>query len=474
MLKIYICTNRSAQSLDPNPKPTNLQLRLFNRSNNYATDNHAVCNDGTSGGYYFSEAMSETLNNTYLIYLRGGGQCYDEFSCNQRWIESPSLMSSKFFSETIELSGIFDSNPVISPSFWGAKKFALAYCSSDGYIGDVNAANATFGLHFRGQRLVFEFIRYLVSYHGMNSQSKIFFAGGSAGARGVMALMDLLVAEHLPVGARVVAFLDSPFYIDIAPYSASFVGFAYQEQQKFRLMNTRAALSRECILQYPGEEGWKCQFGEYRMPFLQTPYFLIASQDDSYQLYYNTGSVSPPYSSSDMETYSASFAARTQELVSELSDDHVAVRTEQTLLYGAIYINECVVSIVNMFTVQSSTGYYSWACYNHDVSIGSAFYKLTTSATDRATGKSYDISQRDALELYLKQDPYIIVTRSPTLLQSSLLLPLPAPAVMDLVAPAVEAVPDWIIPKSKKSLRWIDTCTGFMCGKGCGPHVANN
>lgn len=324
-----------------------MQLRLFydddddHHSNNTHQEgefvNNAICNDGTSGGYYFSESTSYSLNNTYLIYLRGGGQCYDEVSCSQRWIESPSLMSSKFFTESIELSGIFDSNPAISPSFWGSKKFALAYCSSDGYIGDIGATNATFGLHFRGQRLVFEFIRYLIRFHGMNSQSKIFFAGGSAGARGVMALMDLLVAEHLPVGARVVAFLDSPYYIDITPYSASFVGFAYQEQQKYRLMNTGAALSRECLLQYPGEEGWKCQFGEYRMPFLQTPYFLIASQDDSYQIYYNTGNTSPPYQSSDMETYSSSFAARTQELVIELSNQ-VAVSSEQTLLYGEIVL----------------------------------------------------------------------------------------------------------------------------------------
>ena len=108
------------------------------------------------------------------------------------------------------------------------------------------------------------------------------------------------------------------------------------------------------------------------------------------------------------------------------------------------------------------------------MSIGSAYYMLTTSATDSATGKSYDISQRDALELYLKQDPYIIVTRSPTLLQSSLQLTLPEPVAMTLTAPAVVAVPDWNIPKSKRSLKWIDTCTGFMCGQGCGPARGTN
>eukprot|EP01035_Chromulina_nebulosa_P001735 gene1735-2340_t len=141
---------RLIHSLDPSPKPTKMQLRLFYDDDHHSNNtrefvNNAICNDGTSGGYYFSESTSYSLNNTYLIYLRGGGQCYDEVSCSQRWIESPSLMSSKFFTESIELSGIFDSNPAISPSFWGSKKFALAYCSSDGYIGDIGATNATFG-----------------------------------------------------------------------------------------------------------------------------------------------------------------------------------------------------------------------------------------------------------------------------------------------------------------------------------------
>ena len=109
------------------------------------------------------------------------------------------------------------------------------------------------------------------------------------------------------------------------------------------------------------------------------------------------------------------------------------------------------------------------------MSIGAAYYTLTTSATDSVTGKSYDISQRDALEQYLKQDPYITVTRSPPLLQSSLLFPLPTPDAMALTAPAFVAAADWNLPKSKKSFRWIETCTGFMCGRGCGPaRIARN
>ena len=276
------------------------------------------------------------MKNVFLIYLRGGGQCYDSASCSQRWIDSPSLMSSKYFSKTIEYSGVMDMNPAISPSFWGANKFALAYCSSDGYMGDMAASNETFNFHFRGQRLVFELIRVLIRDHGLNSESQILFAGGSAGARGAMTLIDLLVAEHLPIDSKVVALLDSPFYLDFSPYNQSFPGFAYQEQQKYNLINTKAVLSEDCLRQYP-QDGWKCQFGEYRMPFVRTPYFLIASQDDSYQLYYNTGENVPPYPTPAMEEYGASFAARTQELIRALSARcSTAATSERPLIYGEL------------------------------------------------------------------------------------------------------------------------------------------
>ena len=43
----------------------------------------------------------------------------------------------------------------------------------------------------------------LLSSVGLSSTSTIIFSGGSAGARGVMVLIDLLVKEHFPQGAKV-------------------------------------------------------------------------------------------------------------------------------------------------------------------------------------------------------------------------------------------------------------------------------
>ena len=88
---------------------------------------------------------------------------------------------------------------------------------------------------------------------------------------------------------NVIGYIDSPYYIDVIPFSTAFVGFPYEEQNKYNTMNTTNVLSSLCITNYttstsPLSSLWKCQMGQYRMPFLKTPYFFVASRYDSYQL----------------------------------------------------------------------------------------------------------------------------------------------------------------------------------------------
>lgn len=69
--------------------PSSTKMDLISLS---STDSLALCNDGTAGGYYFSP--SPTSKNIFLIHLPGGAQCYDEESCQKRWIESGSYQMS--------------------------------------------------------------------------------------------------------------------------------------------------------------------------------------------------------------------------------------------------------------------------------------------------------------------------------------------------------------------------------------------
>ena len=111
-------------------------------------------------------------------------------------------MTSSQFAPTKVKKGFMDSSMRKTP-FYGAHKAMLGYCSSDGYMGDAAASAATWGWHFRGQKLVFGFVRRLIQAHGLSSSSTVVFSGGSAGARGVMVLIDLLVRDHFPPGAKV-------------------------------------------------------------------------------------------------------------------------------------------------------------------------------------------------------------------------------------------------------------------------------
>ena len=98
------------------------------------------------------------------------------------------------------------------------------------------------------------------------------------------------ISSFLPHTMTIIGvFLDSPYTIDITPYSDEFVGFRNETEEIYKYYNVSAIIPEACADEYPGDETWKCTFAQYRMPFVQNPFLLVASQYDSYQLGYNIG-----------------------------------------------------------------------------------------------------------------------------------------------------------------------------------------
>ena len=379
---------------DPTPKtPTSTPLLLHSLSQ---IDPLAVCNDGTPGAYYFSPSTSQKFRNHFIIHLPGGSQCYDQPSCEQRWNTLPKYMSSSKFNKTCYKTGILDNSEKITP-LYAFNKIMIAYCSSDGYMGDAGASNDTWGWHMRGQRLVYATIKALVLNGNLTENSKILISGGSAGARGVMVLLDFL-KDFLPKGAKIVGFLDSPFYLDIIPYNSKFEGFQYQEQQKIRFFNVKNVISEECANLYGNNNTWKCLYGQYRVPLIRTPYFMVASQYDAYQLGYNVGKY-PPFNGSELD-YVNNFGKITQEMLKNLEKS------------------------------KENMAYFSWTCFNHDVSESLGFIGYTLSS---------GVNQRDALEEYLD---YI--------------------GFLPKIDSFFRRIRDFWVENNS----WIDDCEGFGCG-GC-------
>ena len=124
--------------------------------------------------------------------------------------------------------------------------------------------------------------------------SRLLFAGCSAGARGAMFTADF-IAPMLPAGVTVHAFFDSPMWIDVPPLpGVNVTSLEAETQAVFGLVNASARLDPACVATYPGNNSWKCLYGQYRIPFVKTPYLLSMSQIDAFQLPYNEGG-KPPY-----------------------------------------------------------------------------------------------------------------------------------------------------------------------------------
>jgi len=362
----------------------------FERISLAGVDRLAVCNDATAAAYYFKDNNNTKL---WVVYLAGGGWCYDYASCAARYngseyphqdcdnssVTAPCFMSSKDFPATCGKTGIFDASPSLSPLSM-ANKIYIPYCSSDAFMGDGKFHD----WEFRGARIVRAVIEDLVR-KGLDEGATLVFGGGSAGGRGAMVLLDE-IAESLPK-VLVRGFLDSPFYIDIDAYSPKFAGFQGQHVDVLNNFNATSVVSGECKSRYPGTDMWKCLFGQYRMPLVRTPSLMMTSRFDSWQIShlvhgYSGIETQPMFTASEL-TYIQEFGRKTHEHIVHLRS-----------------------------SVPQAGMLYSPACYNHHISEKSGFWSTTTSA---------GTSEADAVTQILFGHGY-----------------------------------------------YVDDCSGFDCGMGCG------
>ena len=93
--------------------------------------NGGRCLDGSMAGYYYRQGSADT----FVIYLHGGGACYDEASCVKR--AQSALGSSKHWSQTITGGGKSAGDELLStdcstnPAFCNATAVWVPYCTGD-------------------------------------------------------------------------------------------------------------------------------------------------------------------------------------------------------------------------------------------------------------------------------------------------------------------------------------------------------
>lgn len=169
----------------------------------------ARCNDGTPFG--FDLRRSTRGSNDWVLYLEGGAFCDDLAKpCSERTgrltttpPEADGAVSS------MKSDGIFSTDPTINPTFSSANHVFARYCSSDGWSGATTArrpstGDPTNGWYFSGRANVRAMVEILKASFGLddtNAQTKVLFAGSSAGGIGVETNADS-IASLLPKTAK--------------------------------------------------------------------------------------------------------------------------------------------------------------------------------------------------------------------------------------------------------------------------------
>jgi len=96
------------------------------------------------------------------------------------------------------------------------------------------------------------------------------------------------VGEKIDGVGRVLGFLDSPYYVEDDVMGVDFEGFSKQTEDVYNNFVKGGELEEDvvggkCGAAYVNEE-WKCLFGQFRFPFIESEYLLVADQFDGWQL----------------------------------------------------------------------------------------------------------------------------------------------------------------------------------------------
>lgn len=229
-------------------------------------------------GAFYVRKGSESQR--WIIYLQGGGACYTEKSCSKR---DDYRKSSKDYPKTIgQKAGLLNPSCSTNPYWCNANQVFVPYCTSDFYAGDRGASDETWGLHFRGWRVVDAIIDTLIKKHGLDKDSKeILWSGCSAGGKGALYNMDR-VQKRLP---HMKALLDSNWWVKYPSMKEGIRDFETMLKASYSLWN--AQMNKQCVKDYK-DKPWLCMFPYHNEKYVKTTHLNQVFQYDAIQFNKNT------------------------------------------------------------------------------------------------------------------------------------------------------------------------------------------
>ncbi|XP_068633983.1 palmitoleoyl-protein carboxylesterase NOTUM [Battus philenor] len=241
----------------------------------WLTNSSVTCNDGTSAGYYFRRGSN---TQHWVVYLEGGGYCWDMASCSARWRRRPGLMSSSRWPRARRAPALLSADPAINPLWYDSNHILLPYCSSDMWTGTRVIPKENTNFTFAGRLIVRSVIFDLLE---LGLVGRLLLVGSSAGAAGVMLNADATRRSLRPYGVRVAAIADSGWFLDrpaktkrsISTDAVARLGHSYW----------RGSPPTSCMREYL-DKPWLCYFGYRLYPHIRTPLFVFQYLFDSAQL----------------------------------------------------------------------------------------------------------------------------------------------------------------------------------------------
>lgn len=264
-----------------------MKLQLFAN----ATARNAICNDGSPSGYYLRRSASNSSG--WVIYLEGGGLCYDYKTCKSR---NPMLTGSATWPPTFSPPGLFAN--ATSNRFRDFNQVFVIYCTSDLYSGS-KAASGLLNFSFRGQHVVPALLEDL--HDELSGASDVLFTGGSAGGIGVLVNWPL-VRKALSGVPRLRAIPDAGWFLTtMKPYSPKSVPITKQLKDGMALWAGQPGV--ECAAAMGPKGAYQCYSGPVAYPFLPGPgdVMVLKAQTDAWTLGNDGVSLKPPYKAAELE-----------------------------------------------------------------------------------------------------------------------------------------------------------------------------
>eukprot|EP00162_Nutomonas_longa_P010822 comp20174_c0_seq1/m.39873 comp20174_c0_seq1/g.39873 ORF comp20174_c0_seq1/g.39873 comp20174_c0_seq1/m.39873 type:complete len:389 (-) comp20174_c0_seq1:17-1183(-) len=276
--------------------PSVLALTLFNK-NIYP---RALCNDGSSSGYF---VQRNTSSSNWLIALDGGFWCWDTASCADRAKQTPNLVSSNAWPNYRSFGGIFSRNASHNPDFAYDNKVFLGYCSSDMYMG--NTTHGANGWGFNGRHILTALFDELQAKFNINGAQRLVFSGCSAGGQAVVTNVNFVgqLLYNNGFQGQFFGIADAGWMVDMQPVSSKVTPIRDTFRLGYQLWN--APFPEVCGSSF-SDRPWMCYFTANMMPYVAFPLLVQGSEADAFQLPYNLNQ-GPPYSGAALDWITGTF-----------------------------------------------------------------------------------------------------------------------------------------------------------------------